>query len=72
MDKLSIWDILDVDPLNFKRAWPFAWLLPELSMVLIVIDSLCHLRNTTEMFGFVHTIKKVNLSLRYCLLGFKI
>jgi len=56
MDELSVWNVLDVDPLNFERAWPFSWLLPQVRVVLFVVDSLDHLCDSTEMFGLVHTV----------------
>lgn len=56
MDELSVWNVLNVDPLNFERAWPFSWLLPQVLMVLFVVDSLDHLCNSTEMLGLVYAV----------------
>lgn len=55
MDELSIWNIFDVGPLNFDRAWPLSWLLPQLLMSGFVVDSLDHFGDSTEMLGLVHT-----------------
>lgn len=56
MDELSVWNVLNVDPLDFEGAWPFSWLLPQVCMVFFMVDSLDHLGNSTEMLGLVYTV----------------
>jgi hypothetical protein len=50
MDELRVWDILDVQPLELDRAWPLSCLLPELVVLLVVVDLGLHLGHAAEMF----------------------
>lgn len=55
MNELRVWDIFDLCPFYLYRPWPFALLLPEVVMVLLVINCTLHLGYSAEVLRFVNT-----------------
>lgn len=55
VNELRVWDIFDLSPFYLYRPWPFALLLPEVVMVVLVINCTLHLGYSTEVLRFVNT-----------------
>ena len=55
VNELRVWDIFDLSPFYLYRPWPFALLLPEVVMVIPVINCTLHLGYSTEVLRFVNT-----------------
>lgn len=49
MDELGVRNILDVDPFNSDRTWPFSRLLPKVLVIHLVRNSTFHLGYTAEV-----------------------
>lgn len=60
MNELGVWNILDVDPFDSDRTWPFPRLLPKVLMVDVVRNSTLHFGHTTEVLRLIHTEHEVN------------
>ena len=55
VNELRVWDIFDLSPFYLYRPWPFALLLPEVVMIVSVINCTLHLGYSTEVLRFVNT-----------------
>lgn len=55
VNELRVWNILDLCPFYLDGPWPFALLLPEVVVVLLVINCTLHLGYSTEVLRFVNT-----------------
>lgn len=60
MDELSVRNILDMDPLDCNRPWPFALLFPKSVVFYISSDAVLHLGHSAKVFGFIDAKHQVN------------